>query len=519
MNCTPLPELKSALAFLVVILLLAVSAPGASVRDFGALGDGQTDDTAAIQAAIDQAEGLIDFPPGDYRITRPLVIDLGQRGRSGITGRQGVARLMMAGPGPAIRIRGSHGGTAGPDTFGPGVYARERMPQIDGIEITGTHPEADGIEASGTMQLLLRGVLATGLRHGIRLTGRNRNVIIQGVHVYACRGAGIFFERLNLHQVIIEGSHISYCHQGGIRVEKSEIRNLEIVGNDIEYNYDPATNEDVCDILLDAREGNIREGTISGNNIQAVTYPPLKSTESSSRDSGSRSQPAADSPPASPRRLGANVRLIGADGPNRVGKFTISGNLISSRLYNIDLVDARGVSVSGNNLYAGQERSIRVVRSRQIVVAGNVIDRNPLYEARVRADSRSVNGILVQESDGVLLSANQIEAADAGSPEQCGAIEIHQSQAVTVNACQIFEPRYRGIHVRESRNLIVSDCMILDRSQTPAMTAAVVLQRVEGAVVNGNLVSRGTAGDIVTDGDATVALSTNRVIGNRPAAR
>src|SRR5215831_962139 len=42
-----------------------------NVKDFGARGDGSTNDTAAIQAAINQA-GTTYFPPGDYRVTRPI---------------------------------------------------------------------------------------------------------------------------------------------------------------------------------------------------------------------------------------------------------------------------------------------------------------------------------------------------------------------------------------------------------------------------------------------------------------
>lgn len=48
------------------------------VREYGAEGDGQTDDTAEIQAAIDDAGeaggGVVFFPPGDYRITRSLQV-------------------------------------------------------------------------------------------------------------------------------------------------------------------------------------------------------------------------------------------------------------------------------------------------------------------------------------------------------------------------------------------------------------------------------------------------------------
>lgn len=48
----------------------------ASVKDFGARGDGMADDSAAFLAALTQVKsGAIDVPPGRYRITRILKID------------------------------------------------------------------------------------------------------------------------------------------------------------------------------------------------------------------------------------------------------------------------------------------------------------------------------------------------------------------------------------------------------------------------------------------------------------
>ncbi len=44
-----------------------------SVKDYGAIGDGTTDDTAAIQAALD-ASNVIHIPKGDYKVTDALVL-------------------------------------------------------------------------------------------------------------------------------------------------------------------------------------------------------------------------------------------------------------------------------------------------------------------------------------------------------------------------------------------------------------------------------------------------------------
>ncbi|ULT28276.1 hypothetical protein KUH03_17805 [Sphingobacterium sp. E70] len=46
-----------------------------NVKDFGALGDGSTDDTDALQKALDKGTGKsVFFPRGDYVISKPLVI-------------------------------------------------------------------------------------------------------------------------------------------------------------------------------------------------------------------------------------------------------------------------------------------------------------------------------------------------------------------------------------------------------------------------------------------------------------
>src|SRR5262245_63762764 len=49
-----------------------------NVKDFGAVGDGVTDDTDAIQAAVNHPSVTVFFPVGSYRISRPIDCSLDQ---------------------------------------------------------------------------------------------------------------------------------------------------------------------------------------------------------------------------------------------------------------------------------------------------------------------------------------------------------------------------------------------------------------------------------------------------------
>src|SRR5262249_49522754 len=98
------------------------------VKQFGAKGDGQTDDTAASGHAIQRGDGHLVFPRGDYLISRPLYVPLDLHGRLGIDGSGGTARLVMSGPGPALHLVGTHRKSALPATVTEGVWQKERMP-------------------------------------------------------------------------------------------------------------------------------------------------------------------------------------------------------------------------------------------------------------------------------------------------------------------------------------------------------------------------------------------------------
>jgi hypothetical protein len=88
--------------------LIWQESPAISVSDFGAVGDGVTDDTAAIQAAIDSAHNLggqIIFPNGNFMVTS-LTISAQGTTLSG-SARWGTRITRLSGTQPLINVSGT----------------------------------------------------------------------------------------------------------------------------------------------------------------------------------------------------------------------------------------------------------------------------------------------------------------------------------------------------------------------------------------------------------------------------
>ena len=75
--------------FSVAITVVCVSAATWNVQNFGATGNGTTDDTAAIQKAVNSAVAgdTILFPGGSYRLSAPINVQSNRtyQGQSGAT--------------------------------------------------------------------------------------------------------------------------------------------------------------------------------------------------------------------------------------------------------------------------------------------------------------------------------------------------------------------------------------------------------------------------------------------------
>lgn len=408
------------------------------VTNFGAAGDGKTDDTESLQHAVDMGGGTLEFPPGTFVINKPIEVDLAKVGPFGIRGAAGTTAVVMNGPGPAFRIRGTHEGTAAPESWTDQTRFRERFPTISDIEIRGGHPDAVGIEFVKAAKPTIRNVLIRFCRTGIHLRERNRDVLIADSHIYDNADYGIFLDHVNLHQMNVCGCHISYNKGAAIAMVGGDLHNIQITGNDIEYSHSPDfLRPGSAEIEIDAREGVASEITIASNTIQA-----RKSVD------------------------GANIRIrgtIGADAFPSVRLITITANVIGSQESSIVLDKAQRVTITGNTIYDGHKIGLIATDCDGLAISANVHGwshaadkpRPDHYEFR-RCVGLSVAGEVFQTVGG-----------------ETAVISLYECRGATLGNLVVRDAAARGIYLERCEDIAITGCAIAGK---PGQTLAAAIE-------------------------------------------
>ncbi|MFM8277188.1 MAG: glycosyl hydrolase family 28-related protein [Cyanobium sp.] len=157
-----------------------------SALDFGARGDGQADDTAAIQRALD-AHPLVLLPPGTYRISDTLVL---RRSGGGLIGSGALPLLRMDRPGrSAMRLQPPAGGLA--EWIRIDNLAILLGPEVE--PVYGVNPKAGGCaiaidgagstaQAAGVQRAALRNLRLLGWACGVWMQ-RHVNTLLERVVV------------------------------------------------------------------------------------------------------------------------------------------------------------------------------------------------------------------------------------------------------------------------------------------------------------------------------------------------
>lgn len=214
-------------------------------KQYGAKGDGTSDDTAAIQAAIDAcpAGGIVYIPQGVYRLSSTL------KPKPGVV-LQGVHANLMSGPNltdpPSyLQPLPSFTGTAlitYQDQAAGGyasLPAEHRLQDImlDGSTLDGTKP-VDGIYAAGNVQnVVLRNVTIRKMSNNGIITGGVNNVFpyswrLHQVMVDNCRANGMVLNRMT--DVTLDDCQVIGCWATGFQL--NNIANSTIIACRAEWN-------------------------------------------------------------------------------------------------------------------------------------------------------------------------------------------------------------------------------------------------------------------------------------------
>lgn len=257
---------------LLVLILLLGSATGfaQSVKDFGAIGDGEADDTAAIQQALDAGKGVVELPAGRYRLTATLRVP----SKSGL---RGPGTLYMEAD--ATTLMNADEATSLTDIRLDGFRVEKQF------VMNSVH---DGIRIVGARNVVIDGVEVTGISccYGISLE-RCENFAIRNCYIHDFKSDWTERKLPGGRSLDSLGIHLRYSKWGQVTGNRIENLNVsEASANAMAYQTD-GINPGWCSQLVIANNiiRNVGEGidlvhcestAVTGNAIDTCWHFGIK---------------------------------------------------------------------------------------------------------------------------------------------------------------------------------------------------------------------------------------------------
>lgn len=413
-----------------------------NVKDHGAVGDGVTDDTAAIQAALDDATGqAIYFPSGTYKTTAALTLDLG-------TGTEGVA---IYGDGARSIIKAAH-------TVGAILTVRDgRDVTIRDLTITGAEAGTRDSDNYGLVVTSITGLVVTRVtieetaaagmmlydcHFGAVTDCHVRNNLADGIHL-----------TLSTTDVVVKGNRLENTGDDAIAVvdylsHPGRLERIVIAGNVVRNsNARGITNVGGTDVI-------IADNTIDGTRASAILI--VEDTNYQTR--------------APERTIVARNIIL------RAGKHTAAGAAVTGAGIEVVHLNRHPTLVLDNIVRAPFGRCINVA-AHSVTMRGNYLEE---------AGSNAIN-VAGRGDDSVITDNQLIRPAYAGIGFEVTA----RAYRVTVSGNQVLDANTSatvgvdGMTLRIIDTLVVTDNRIVD---TQARTErALQIDHVNDVVEANNL--------------------------------
>ncbi len=316
-----------------------------NVKSFGAVGDGTTDDTAAIQAAITSltTSGEVYIPPGTYKLTATLTAAL-----------FGSRRVRLHGLSRDNSIL--YWPNAGQNGIEPVSHTRIENLCVRGPGSGSVSPGTNGITAGAMDNVVIQDcIIEDWPDHNVNSGGSSTNWIVRHNIIRNAYNDGFLSPALDIGH-LIEGNHIYGNGSNGIDLNSSRNR---VIGNYVHENGAKYVVSQLDDsgIWIDPIGGNANDNLIVNNIIYLNSGDGIRhrAGETGSRTADRNS--LLNNVVRQNGRIGIYIDSSGGPGSNR--NINILGNLIS-------LNGSHGLLVGG-----GSSSTINRVKVADNIAADN----------------------------------------------------------------------------------------------------------------------------------------------------
>jgi hypothetical protein len=360
-----------------------------SVKDFGATGDGSTNDTSTLQAAITASAGKsLYFPPGTYRTTAALSVPANTT--LWCDPRKAVIDVQPANP-PTTP------GQPGPTTYNNGFEVAGDGVVFNGLWIKGSNEAkyrvgnltkrdeyASAIKSTNKQNLVVQNCMIQQFANGVFFTGGNNYKIIDNFF-FGGRQMGSANDIANAHDIFMNGS-------SGASLQKG-FRGI------ISRNHCLGNCDDHISVALEAGDTDvvISENVCEPFQVDGVTavtqFVPTLPLIGGKPDP---TDPVLQNAACNKTRYSIIVSYSGA-WPSRIN---VSNNVVRN--------------VSHNAIYANSETQSPAAAGSEVAITGNVVSNcglGTLYASDVSLKG----GIWVNSNGGKTITGNLIlDCANAG---------------------------------------------------------------------------------------------------------